>query len=108
MQSITINKVRLDNLITLQLTIHQEEKITMPEHVGSMLRGAFGVALRDLTCVTGLSQCKACSVKQDCKFPQIFENTAYHTTGIQAVNPYIIHVPKREKTNNLKNHKSLL
>lgn len=65
----------------------------MPEHTGSMLRGAFGVALRSLTCITGLPNCKDCPLKQHCKFPHIFENPALQPTSVQAVNPYIIHVP---------------
>ena len=84
------------NLMTLQFTVYQEQLLKMPEHAGSMLRGAFGVALRSLTCVTGLDQCRLCPLKVHCKFPLIFESHALssnHVKVVQAVNPYIIHTP---------------
>lgn len=81
------------NLMTLQFTVRQEQTLKMPSHTGSMLRGAFGVALRSLTCITDLPECKHCPLKQHCKFPLIFENPALNPSSVQAVNPYIIHVP---------------
>ena len=81
------------NLTTLYFTVRQDDTLKMPEHSGSMLRGAFGVALRSLTCVTDLPECKACPLKQHCKFPRLFEVPALQLSGVQAVNPYVIHVP---------------
>ncbi|CAM4042909.1 CRISPR system precrRNA processing endoribonuclease RAMP protein Cas6 [Psychrobacter arenosus] len=84
------------NLMTLQFTVYQEQLLKMPEHAGSMLRGAFGVALRSLTCVTGLDQCRLCPLKAHCKFPLIFESHALSRDdmkAVQAVNPYVIHTP---------------
>ncbi len=85
----------LANLMTLQFTVRQDERLRMPEHAGSMLRGAFGVALRSLTCITDLPECKQCPLKLHCKFPAIFENPAIQSALVQPVNPYIIHVPTR-------------
>lgn len=81
------------NLTTLYFTVRQDDTLKMPEHSGSMLRGAFGVALRSLTCITELTECGHCPLKQHCKFPRLFENPALQMAGIQAVNPYVIHVP---------------
>lgn len=89
----TLDASNVANLMTLQLSIHQDETLKMPEHAGSMLRGAFGVALRSLTCITDLPECKHCPLKLHCQFPRIFEMPALQSSKVQAVNPYIIHVP---------------
>ena len=81
------------NLTTIYFTVRQDDLLKMPEHSGSMLRGAFGVALRSLTCITDLPECKNCPLKQHCKFPRLFEVPALQLSGVQAVNPYVIHVP---------------
>ncbi|MCG3858827.1 CRISPR system precrRNA processing endoribonuclease RAMP protein Cas6 [Psychrobacter sp. Ps2] len=81
------------NLTTIYFTVRQDDLLKMPEHSGSMLRGAFGVALRSLTCITDLPECKDCPLKQHCKFPRLFEVPALQLSGVQAVNPYVIHVP---------------
>ena len=86
------------NIKTIHLTVRQDDLLKMPEHPGSMLRGAFGVALRSLTCVTDLSECRLCPLKQHCKFPHIFETPALQTFTVQAVNPYVIHVPIATQT----------
>ncbi len=89
--------LNIANLITLQFTVRQDDSLQMPEHAGSMLRGAFGVALRSLTCITDLPNCKDCPLKQYCKFPSIFEQPALQNKSVQAVNPYVIHVPIRSQ-----------
>ena len=81
------------NIKTIHLVVRQDDLLKMPEHPGSMLRGAFGTALRSLTCVTDLPECKKCPLKQHCKFPRIFEMPALQKPSVQAVNPYVIHVP---------------
>lgn len=91
--TLTTDSANIANLLTLQLSVRQEQTLTMPEHAGSMLRGAFGVALRSLTCITDLPDCKRCPLKQHCKFPRLFEHPALQAAGVQAVNPYVIHVP---------------
>ncbi|MDP1699067.1 MAG: CRISPR system precrRNA processing endoribonuclease RAMP protein Cas6 [Xanthomonadaceae bacterium] len=49
-----------------------EKPIRLHEYAGSMLRGAFGTALRHLLCVTGRDDCKACPLYRSCQFPAIF------------------------------------
>lgn len=83
----------LHNLTTLHFVVRQDDLLKMPEHPGSMLRGAFGTALRSLTCITDLPECKKCPLKHHCKFPRIFEMPALQTSNVQAVNPYVIHIP---------------
>ncbi len=87
------------NLTTIRFSVRQDELLKMPEHPGSMLRGAFGVALRSLTCITDLPECRLCPLKQHCNFPRIFETPALQASTVQAVNPYVIHVPTTKQSN---------
>lgn len=113
MQTCTASAVLdIANLTTIRFSVRQDERLKMPEHPGSMLRGTFGVALRSLTCITDLPECRLCPLKQHCNFPRIFETPALQTSTVQAVNPYIIHVPTTMQTNRLhhnftsRNHNS--
>ncbi|KAA0915608.1 CRISPR system precrRNA processing endoribonuclease RAMP protein Cas6 [Psychrobacter sp. ANT_WB68] len=87
------------HLKTIHLTVRQDEPLKMPEHPGSMLRGAFGTALRSLTCITDMPECKKCPLKHQCKFPRIFEMPALQSSSVQAVNPYVIHIPISQVSN---------
>jgi hypothetical protein len=50
-----------------------EQDLTLPGFSGSMLRGAFGHALKRGVCVTGLGDCKSCALYRNCSYPAIFE-----------------------------------
>lgn len=71
--------------------------IRLPEYAGSMLRGAFGGALRRTACMTREKDCKACPLYQTCPYPAIFETPAPATHQLQKFsqipNPYIIEPP---------------
>ena len=98
--TVTPDSLALATLMTLNFAVRQEEQLKMPEHSGSMLRGAFGVALRSLTCITDLPECRLCPLKQHCKFPHIFEAPALAAPNVQVVNPYVIHVPVPSQQSN--------
>lgn len=84
------------NIAILNFTVRQNEELIIPEYSGSMLRGAFGMALRELSCETRLENCKECPLKQLCPYVQIFENTAIKDEA-HAGNPYTLRVPKAQK-----------
>src|SRR5579884_3177944 len=42
---------------------------------GSILRGAFGIALRSLVCHDLALQCRACPLQSGCPYPETFEST---------------------------------
>lgn len=84
------------NIAVLNIIVRQNEELIIPEHSGSMLRGAFGMALRELSCITKLEDCKQCPVKQLCPYVQIFENTAIKDEE-RAGNPYTLRLPKAQK-----------
>lgn len=71
--------------------------IRLPEYAGSMLRGAFGSALRRTACMTKEKDCKACPLYRSCPYPAIFETPAPDVHQLQKFsqipNPYIIEPP---------------
>ena len=60
---------------------------------GSLLRGAFGHALRRLACTTRQSDCKPCPLQGTCPYPPIFESPAHARLVTRAPNPYVIEPP---------------
>lgn len=47
--------------------------LVLPEYTGSTLHGAFGAALRRLSCLTGMPQCQACSLRFSCAYSYCYE-----------------------------------
>jgi hypothetical protein len=82
--------------LRLRATLSAEEAVVLPAFLGSMLRGAFGHALRRMVCVMGPEQaCAECGLRQACAYTRIFEpyvegEPPPFLRGIdQAVRPYV-------------------
>lgn len=82
--------------VRLRMTLEAEEPARMPAYRGSMLRGAFGHALRRSVCVMGSGQaCGSCPLRQACAYARLFEPVVEgppppFLKGIdQAVRPYV-------------------
>lgn len=64
---------------------------------GSMLRGAFGRALRKSVCVTRGNDCKACLLYRQCAYPRIFETPPPANAAFQAFseipNAFVVEPP---------------
>ncbi len=82
--------------VRLHMTLQAEEPAAMPPFQGSMLRGAFGHALRRTLCVMGPEQsCASCLLRHACPYTRIFEpyvegEPPPFLRGIdQAVRPYV-------------------
>ena len=82
--------------VRLRMTLEAEEPATLPPFQGSMLRGAFGHALRRTVCVMGPEQpCASCRLRHACVYTRIFEpyvegEPPPFLRGIdQAVRPYV-------------------
>jgi CRISPR-associated endoribonuclease Cas6 len=82
--------------LRLAVTLRAEEPALLPAFHGSMLRGAFGHALRRLVCTMGPEQpCASCLLRRACAYPRIFEpfvegEPPPFLRGIaQAVRPYV-------------------
>src|ERR1700710_290738 len=60
--------------LRLHLTLRALAPAHLPPYLGSMLRGAFGHALRRTVCAMGPEQpCESCRLRQACVSPRIFE-----------------------------------
>lgn len=55
-----------------RFTLIANERMSIPEFAGSLLRGSFGWALRGLTCMTKAESCNGCTLYSDCSFPALF------------------------------------
>ena len=81
-------------IVRLHLEFRVNSQIGLPDYAGSMLRGAFGGALRRTACMTREKDCKACPLYQSCPYTQIFEKPAPAQHSLQLFsaipNGYII------------------
>lgn len=60
--------------LRLRITLRALQRATLPVYKGSMLRGAFGHALRNAVCVVGPAQpCETCLLRQSCYYTKLFE-----------------------------------
>lgn len=71
--------------------------IRRPDYAGSLLRGAFGHALRQTACMTRHKECTGCALLRSCPYPAIFappppaEHALQRFSAIPA--PYVIEPP---------------
>jgi hypothetical protein len=74
-----------------------QEPLKLNLYSGSMLRGAFGRALRKSACVTGMNDCKACLLYRQCAYPKIFETPLPRHSNFQQFsqipNAFVIEPP---------------
>lgn len=80
--------------LQLQSTFEAEEKGTLPAYLGSTLRGVLGHAMRHPVCIKPNERCHLCSFAKSCNYANFF-NSPGNVAG--AVNPYVLHVPVRDK-----------
>jgi hypothetical protein len=60
--------------LRLRCTLRAEEEALLPSFKGSMLRGAFGHALRKAVCALGPRQvCESCGLRRVCLYTRLFE-----------------------------------
>lgn len=76
-----------------------QQPLSLPDYAGSLLRGQFGAALRNLACMTRQPVCSGCPLLQTCPYTRIFEVPAppKGTHALQAFSnipqPYVIEPP---------------
>jgi CRISPR/Cas system endoribonuclease Cas6 (RAMP superfamily) len=89
MRSLTAHRYQFNCRVTSTLYLNF--------YSGSMLRGAFGKALRKLACVTNMQDCKSCLLYRQCAYPKIFETPvplhAQYKNLSQIPNPFVIEPP---------------
>ncbi|MBK7955048.1 MAG: CRISPR system precrRNA processing endoribonuclease RAMP protein Cas6 [Candidatus Accumulibacter sp.] len=59
------------------------QAIRLPDYAGSMLRGAFGHALRQVACMTRQKECSGCPLAGGCPYPAIFAPLPPATHALQ-------------------------
>ena len=71
--------------------------VRLPDYAGSMLRGAFGHALRQVACMTRQKICEGCPMLGACAYPAIFAPPPPMSHALQAFAqipvPYVIEPP---------------
>ena len=72
--------------------------VRLPDYAGSMLRGAFGHALRQLACMTRQKECTGCPLLATCPYPAIFQPPPPAVHALQKFSaipvPYVIEPPE--------------
>ena len=59
-------------ITTLEFNLMALEDLYLPEHPGSTFRGAFGRALREISCSFDNKKCKECNLKDNCPYSLFF------------------------------------
>jgi hypothetical protein len=81
------------------LTARVQQPLTLPDYAGSLLRGQFGAALRNVACMTRQPTCPGCPLVQTCPYTRIFEappppKGSHALQDFSSIpNPYIIEPP---------------
>jgi hypothetical protein len=76
------------------------QPLMLPPFAGSLLRGQFGSALRNLACTTGAPTCNQCPRAGTCTYARVFDGTLptenpHVAKGFaQVPNPYVIRPPQ--------------
>ncbi|MDF1584347.1 MAG: CRISPR system precrRNA processing endoribonuclease RAMP protein Cas6 [Methyloprofundus sp.] len=80
-----------------QFNFAVETPLHLNFYSGSMLRGAFGHALRHISCMTKIADCKTCPLYRTCPYPAIFETPPPENHSLQLFSdippPYVIEPP---------------
>ena len=76
-----------------------QQSLQLPDYAGSLLRGQFGAALRQVACMTRQPTCTGCPLLQTCPYTRIFEAPppakGQHALQnfSQIPNPYVMEPP---------------
>lgn len=86
-------------LARYRFTAQLQQPLALPEYAGSLLRGQFGAALRNVACMTRQPTCPGCPLLQTCPYTRIFEAPpppkGQHALQdfSQIPNPYVMEPP---------------
>ena len=86
-------------LARYRFTAVVQQPLALPEYAGSLLRGQFGAALRNVACMTRQPACPGCPLLQTCPYTRIFEAPpparGQHALQdfSQIPNPYVMEPP---------------
>lgn len=80
-----------------------QEPIRLPAYAGSTWRGAFGIALKRLVCVTREPSCTDCLLYRSCSYPYLFETPPDPAVPLlrkypSAPHPFLLRPPADTRT----------
>lgn len=87
-------------IVRYKLVFQVTRPFELPEYAGSTLRGAFGKALRYISCMTKQDNCKICPLYKTCPYTTVFETPVPDADKSmiqqfsQVPNSYIIEPPQ--------------
>ncbi len=80
-----------------RFTARLRQGVRLPDYAGSLLRGQFGAALRNVACMTRQPTCSGCPLLATCPYTQIFESLPPSTHNLQVFsaipNAYVVEPP---------------
>ncbi len=82
-----------------RFTAKVQQPLQLPDYAGSLLRGQFGAALRNVACMTRQPTCPGCPLLQTCPYTRVFEappppKGAHALQDFSQIpNPYIVEPP---------------
>jgi len=81
---------------TYHLELRPRQSIRLPEFAGSLVRGTFGKALRELTCATRAPTCADCALAAACVYREVFDPLPPAAHDLQRFSaipaPYVLHL----------------
>ncbi len=86
-------------LARYRFTARVQQPLALPDYAGSLLRGQFGAALRNVACMTRQPACPGCPLLRTCPYTRIFEapppDKGQHALQdfSQIPNPYVMEPP---------------
>jgi hypothetical protein len=80
------------------ISLRPNAALRLPPYTGSMFRGAFGVALQRVVCVTRTYECAPCPLRDRCVYPSVFETPPPPDTQVMrkyeaAPHPFVLEPP---------------
>ena len=92
-------------LARYRIVLHTATAAILPAIIGSTLRGAFGHALKAISCCVPHQDCKICFLSEVCLYTTVFEPTAPKLKD--APRPFIFEPPIPPLTNELSQNSTL-
>lgn len=87
----------MHQIIRFSVSIEATQKAPWPHYAGSTLRGAFGRALRNASCVTKQQKCNGCSFRKSCSYGVVFDPDApakpLHPSFRDGIPRYVLQPP---------------
>lgn len=93
------------NLARFEIVLEAQTEAILPALIGSTLRGAFGHALKAISCSVTHQDCEKCFLSEVCLYPTIFEPTCQHLKDIPR--PFVFQPPVPPLTRKISEEKVL-